>query len=552
MKVADYLIKVLVGLGVTDYFGLPGDYNFDILYAIRDNEEASWIGCTNELNAGYAADGYARVKGYGAVVTTYGVGELSAINAIAGSFAENVPVIHIVGVPATNHIQNNVLLHHNFQNPNYYAFQKAFEPVVETTAYLTKDNAKQEIDRIIEVFRRTKRPVYLAIPMDIALMNIDAEVSLSEIKSDKSVLKDFLDTASNIINSAKSPVIIGDTLIKRYQCEELYKNFAEESNIPTSNFLMGTGIIDFDKKNYLGTYISAFGNDTACKYLTETDCAISVGPIYSDLNTFGFSLPYKPDDHIAIYGTYSIIKNKKYDNIMMEDVLRGLVELVNSRDNEIYVSDTGYKKSELKDEKLTSDYIYPRLQEFFKPNDLLFIETGIIMHGFSGMKLPSNIIANTQTLWGSIGWATPATLGGCLADKTRRTILFTGEGSHQLTATEIGNMMRQGIKPIVIVLNNSGYTIERILSNDPEDEFNNITDWNYSKLPELFAGDVWIAHATTDKEFDTALKLAEQQDKLCYIEIFTEKMDLPFITAKTIERLNKQKQDVLEKTPSFS
>ena len=172
------------------------------------------------------------------------------------------------------------------------------------------------------------------------------------------------------------------------------------------------------------------------------------------------------------------------------------------------------------------------------------------MHGFAGMKLPKNVIANTQTLWGSIGWATPASMGGCMADKSRRTILFTGEGSHQLTAMEIGNMMRRGLKPIVIVLNNSGYTIERILSNDPNDSFNEIADWNYAKLPELFAGDIWIAQASTDKEFDTALKLAEHQDKMCYIEIFTEKMDLPFITAKTIERLkNKQK---VEKASSFS
>ena len=107
-----------------------------------------------------------------------------------------------------------------------------------------------------------------------------------------------------------------------------------------------------------------------------------------------------------------------------------------------------------------------------KDDDILFIETGIIMHGFAGMKLPKNVIANTQTLWGSIGWATPAAMGGCLADKSRRTVLFTGEGSHQLTAMEISNMMRRGLKPIVIVLNNSGYTIERILSDNPEDSFN--------------------------------------------------------------------------------
>ena len=116
MNTAEYLIKKLEELGVNDFFGLPGDYNFNLLYAVENNPGTRWIGCTNELNAGYAADGYAREKGYGAIVTTYGVGELSAINAIAGSFAENIPVIHIVGVPATNHIENNVLLHHNYKN----------------------------------------------------------------------------------------------------------------------------------------------------------------------------------------------------------------------------------------------------------------------------------------------------------------------------------------------------------------------------------------------------------------------------------------------------
>ena len=189
----------------------------------------------------------------------------------------------------------------------------------------------------------------------------------------------------------------------------------------------------------------------------------------------------------------------------------------------------------------SSKYIYPRLQEFFKPNDLLFMETGIIPHGFVGVKLPPNVTVNTQTLWGSIGWATPATFGGCIAEPNRRTILFTGEGSHQLTATEISNMMRRGVKPIVIVLNNSGYTIERILSDDPWDSFNEIAEWNYSKLPEVFAGDVWIAQARTDREFDTVLKLAELQDKMCYIEVFAEAMDLPEITEKTIAHL-KSKQ----------
>ena len=127
MKTADYLIKKLEEFGINDFFGLPGDYNFNILYAIENNPNTNWIGCTNELNAGYAADGYARQKGFGALVTTYGVGELSSINAIAGSFAENVPVISIVGVPSSKNIDNTTLLHHNFQDVNCSCFKSIFK-----------------------------------------------------------------------------------------------------------------------------------------------------------------------------------------------------------------------------------------------------------------------------------------------------------------------------------------------------------------------------------------------------------------------------------------
>ena len=119
MKVAEYLVQTLNTLGIEEIFGLPGDFNFKIVEAIEKNPNVNWIGSTNELNAGYATDGYARIKGFGAIVTTYGVGELSAINAIAGAKAENVPIVKITGVPSTRHIEKKSLLHHNLETADY-------------------------------------------------------------------------------------------------------------------------------------------------------------------------------------------------------------------------------------------------------------------------------------------------------------------------------------------------------------------------------------------------------------------------------------------------
>lgn len=542
ITVADYLIQELNKLGIDDFFGLPGDYNFNILYAIDDNPNTNWVGCTNELNAGYAADGYARMKGYGALVTTFGVGELSAMNATAGSFAENIPVIHIVGSPKTKFIESNALIHHNFSNPDYYAFERAFSNVTEATAFLNAENAKCEIDRILSVFVNTNRPVYVSIPVDVCKVEIENHPKIERYKSDDEILEKAVKHALKLIEKSKHPVILGDVLVKRFKARDEFAKFMAKTQFPVSNLLMGKGLIEAENKMYLGTFLSQYENLMAYNALNESDCIISVGVINSDLNTYRLGLPCVPSDHIEVQGQYTIVENTRYDNVLMKDVLTLLTEKAQARDIAISEKKPSFEKSCTADNtKLSISYIFPRLQEFLQPNDVVFVETGIMPHGFAPVRLPKNTEVNTQTLWGSIGWATPAGFGAQVAVKDRRVIIITGEGSHQLTAQEISTVMRQKVKPIYLVLNNAGYTIERVLSDDPWDFFNEISNWQYSKLPSIFEGEAWVSQARTTKEFDEALKQAEaeQKSKMCYIEMFTEQMDLPRITQRIVDSMKK-------------
>ena len=549
MNTAEYLVKRLEELGINDFFGLPGDYNFNILYAIENNPNTNWVGCINELNAGYAADGYAREKGFGALVTTYGVGELSAINAIAGSYAENVPVINIVGVPSSKCIANKTRVHHNFQDVQPYAYAEMFKNVTETTAFLNRDNAKIEIDRVLKTFVKERKPVYIAIPIDIAKMEISNKFVDYNWTSDSETLNKVVNMIAEKVRLSKKPVILGDTLVKRFDARVEFKEFVEKSGIPTTNFLMGTNLIDSDLKNNLGTYFSKFRNPSAQKYLEETDCLIAVGAIYSDLNSFGFNLPYKINSHIAIYGTHVYIEGIKYENVKMSDVLEELSKTIEPKEFIIEKTPVGYEKTSTPVGKLTSDYIYPRLQEFLKENDILIAETGIIPQGVSQMKFPKNSELVTQTLWGSIGWATPATLGTCVATPNKRVILFTGEGSHQLTAMELGTMLRQGIKPIILVLNNKGYTIERLLSDSPNDKFNDIMQMNYSKFARVFEGDIWATKVETQDDFDKALRVTQIMNKLCYIEICTDSDDMPTLSEEMVTSFKKDSKEKTESIP---
>ena len=534
MNTAEYIIKRLEELGVNEFFGLPGDYNFNILYAIEENQNTKWIGCTNELNAGYAADGYARIRGYGALVTTYGVGELSAINAIAGSMAENVPVIHIVGLPSTKRIENKELIHHNFQDVNYQNFINVYKSVTAATAFLSRDNAKIEIDRILKILVREKKPVYVAIPDDIAQMEISDRVVSYDWISDRDILNELSNKIAEKINNAQRPVIIGDILIKRFDANIEYKEFVTKSGIPVSNFMMGTNLIDMDSENYLGTYCGKYRNPIAKKYIDETDCLISVGLIYSDLNSFGTDLPCKINEHIAIYGNYTYFEGKRYNNVKMSELLEAITEKIETKDIELDKQNLGLKPQSIDDEQLTSSYVYPRIQDFIKENDILVAETGCSPFGIAQMKFLPSVDVQSQMLWGSIGWATPAAMGMALAKPQSRVVLITGEGAHQLTAMEVGSMLRYCIKPIIIVINNKGYTIERLLCKDSQDKFNDIVQVNYAKFARSFEGDVWATKAETKDDFDKALKVTQIMNKLCYIEVVLDNLDTPALTKEYV------------------
>ena len=527
MNTAEYLIKKLEELGITDIFGVPGDYNFNILRVIENNPSVKWIGCTNELNAGYASDGYARVKGYGALVTTQGAGELSAINAVAGSFAENIPVVCITGLPSSKNIEKKAPLHHNFLEADYECFHSMYKKITCASAFLKRDNAKLEIDRVLKTLIKEKKPIYIAIPSDVALMEISDRNTDYSFISNKDTLKEAAEKISKKINKSDKPVILGDILVKRFDALTEYREFTAKSGIPVTNLLMGANLISADYEKYLGGYFSSFKNPIAQKYVEDTDCLISVGVMYNDLNSLGLNLPLNINNHIAIYGTYTYIEGQRFDNISMSDVLNAVTPLLRDRDISVEKPNIGYKPVSSDSSNLTSEYIYPRLQEFFKEKDVIICETGLLPYGMAQAKLPASADLQMQLIWASIGWATPASLGANIARPQSRVILITGEGAHQMTALEIGTILRHELKPIIIVLNNNGYTTERLLSGNPDEKFNNIMQMNYAKFARTFQGDIWATKVNTADDFDKALKVTQIMNKMCYIEICTEQTDAP-------------------------
>ena len=539
VTVADYLVKKLKFLGIKNVFGLPGDYNFNILDAIIKDDEINWVNSTNELNASYSSDGYARINGYGAVVTTYGVGELSAINGIAGSMAENVPVIHIAGVPKTSFIEKNIIVHHNFSNPNYYLFENAYKNVVETTAYLNFENAKKEIDRVFNVFVNEKKPVYIAIPVDVCefLIDDDGFDKIEYKKSDEKALNETVSEIISLIEKAKNPIIFFDYLCKRYNLKNEIKEFINKTNMKFGTFLMGKGIIDETNPNFTGVNggnLSSFVQNE----IKKSDLIITAGYLNADLNTGGFSAFEKEID-IEIRKNETIIKGKVYKNVLLQDVILKLNEKITKTFEK---NDFKQIKKKINEKgKIKVDDILPLIETVLDEDDIFTMETGLFSLSGSFLNLKKNVEYLSQTLWGSIGWATPALFGAMIADNKKCHIMFTGEGAHQLTIQEMANFFEYNLKPVIFVLNNNGYTVERVLSKDPNDKFNNITNWNYPKLIEGFSNnkDYFIKTVSTLESFiktiDEIKKLKGK--KLCYVEIMTDKKDYGSLCGRFISNM---------------
>jgi len=540
ITVSDYLVQELHKLGITDFFGLPGDYSFNIITSIENNPDTNWVGSTNELNAGYSADGYARIKGFGALVTTYNVGELSAINAVAGSFAENVAVISIVGMPATRYIKNNSLIHHNFQNPNYFAAFDAYSNMVQATAILYENNAKEEIDRVLSVFVKERKPVYIGIPSDVCEIFIKNESILETPQSNYKKLEKAVNHALKLINSSTSPIIIGDSLVERFQAREEFQNFVKNSGFPSTTLIMGKGLIYESSPNFIGTYLGSIDNIDVYDYVNKSDCIISIGTIYSDLNAFKCDINFKPSDFIEVHGTYVVVEKNIYEDVLMKDFLNELANQVEFKNIEIKKDLQDRAFPEIIEEKILDfDYFTPRFEKFLKEDDLIFVDTGILDYVVPSIKIPDGCVLYEQVLWGSIGWATPAVFGAGLADKNKRIILLTGEGSIQLTIQSVSSMIYRGLKPIIFVLNNSGYTIERILSKNPESDYNNIVPWDYVRLFEAFDAEAYTAKVKTNIQLDNVLNTVGNLNHICFIELFTDKMNIPKLLRKYKEMYRK-------------
>lgn len=452
---------------------------------------------SNLISAGYAADGYARVKGVSAIVTTFGVGELSAVNALAGAFSEYVPIVHIVGYPTTAAQRDGLLLHHTLGNGDYLVFSKMSAQISCAVSMLNDSHeAATLIDNAIRECILKSRPVYIALPTDIVQKKVDGDrlntpLDLAYPPNDPEKEDYVVDVVLRYLHAARNPVILVDACAIRHRALDEVHEFVEKSKIPVFVAPMGKGAVNETLPNYGGVYAGDGSNRGVRERVESADLILSIGAIKSDFNTAGFTYRVSQLNTIDFHSYGVKVRYSEYPGVRMNGVLRKVTAKLGKLNIEVGPNPNNeIPEVELMSPEptITQAWFWPRLGQWLQPNDIVITETGTANFGIWETRFPADVTAISQVLWGSIGYATGACQGAALAAKEKgikRTILFTGDGSFQLTAQEVSTMLRNGLNPIIFIICNNGYTIERFI-HGWKDAYNDVQEWKYKDLPAAF------------------------------------------------------------------
>jgi len=530
--VADYLLDRLAQIGIRHFFGVPGDYNLQFLDHVIDHQQITWVGCANELNAAYAADGYARCKPAAALLTTFGVGELSAINGIAGSYAEYLPVIHIVGAPALRAQRAGDLLHHSLGDGDFGHFARMAKEVTIAQASLMASNAEAEIDRLLTTALYERRPVYLLLPSDVAeapLASRPAPLVLRQPNLSDVSLQAFIAAARAKLQAAHRVSLLADFLAERFGAELVLEQWMNEVNIPHSTMLLGKSVLDETHACFTGTYAGVASDPQVKQQIEGADVVINVGVRFTDAITAGFSHNLPVDKCIDIQPFEARVGQQVFSQIPMRDAVKALHQLTLSLASKWTLP--SIKRPALPDPRasgLDQHGFWQQIQDFLQPGDILIAEQGTACFGAASLTLPQGCRFIVQSLWGSIGYTLPAAFGAQTAEPQRRVILLIGDGAAQLTVQELGSMLRDGQKPVILLLNNDGYTIERAI-HGPEQRYNDIAQWNWTRLSQAFSLDRQLKclRVTEPEQLRAALGEVGGSDQLAFIEVVLPKMDIP-------------------------
>jgi indolepyruvate decarboxylase len=499
-----YLVDRLNELGLEHLFSIAGDYTIDWVNNYVEPSKIQVIEEVNEVNAGYAADGYARLKGIGALCVTYSAGALCAVNSLAGGYVEKVPVVLINGTPSikrTLTFEQTGFSSHHFISGHETDLQ-VFEHV--TVAAVRIDNpdlAPMLIDYALTQCITERRPVYIELLQDIVDLSCErpyGKLKPARIISAQDSLKDSISKIKEKLETASNPLIWAGIEIDRYGLQEKAESLIKQLNIPYVTELLSKAILSEDDAQFAGVFDGQASSSDVKDLAKKSDFVLALGVWLTDLNSLGWNVDLDKTAFVSLdtvkYGTYFS------PQVSLEHFIDGLLaEKVKCKTQDL-PKKTKYAtpKTDLNAE-ITYQGFYDYIPVFIDKNTIIGSDASLNYFGSMLLKVgtPGGFIA--QSSYTDIGYIAPAATGVCLAmKKEQRVMVFAGDGGFQMSAQCLSTQTRFKLNPIIFVIDNGVYGVEQWLadadvlhSDKPFYKSCILHRWNYSKLADVFGCQGW-------------------------------------------------------------
>jgi indolepyruvate decarboxylase len=543
--IGEYIIRRLVDYRVRHVFGIPGDYVLGF-YDLLQNSTIKVVGTTTEAAAGFAADAYARVNGMGALCVTYCVGGLNVTNSIAGAYAEKSPVVVLTGSPGLRERHNDPLLHHKVRT---FTTQKdIFEKITCASIVVENpDTAFDDIDQVLDACWRQKRPVYIELPRDMVDVRPPSRLRslpASPPGSNPQALAEAVGEAVRLLNGARKPVILADVEIHRFALQKLLLRLLEKTNFPVAATILGKSVISELHPNYLGIYEGALGREEVTRAVEGADCLLMLGTFLTDINLGIFTAQLDRGRTIEATSEKIQIRHHAYKDVELKDFLEKLVSAKLRKRAKRARPKVPMPRAVKSNNQIpiTVSRLFGALNERLDDNMVVSSDVGDSLFGSADLVIHRNTEFLAPAYYTSMGFAVPAAIGAQCAQPRLRPIVLVGDGAFQMTGLEVSTAVAQKLNPIVIVLNNHGYTTERFIKEGP---YNDIVEWNYHRIPDIIgAGHGFLIHTVRDFEraWDEAIA---HRKSFSVLNVLLDKLD----HSAALERLGKRLAANLEHSP---
>lgn len=521
-SIGNFLLDHLYEHGVRHIFGIPGDYVIR-LNRLIDSHAIEFINTTRENTAGYMADAYARTRGLGVACITYGVG-INIVNATSQAYVESSPLVIVSGAAGRYESAKGSSMHHLINDPKDMGLDttqlEIFRHITIAQTVLNDPlRAQDEIVRVIGACLRHKKPVYIEFPRDLvdAPLPANPPQDLRRPQSDPHGLQEALEEVRRILAHSKKPIIWAGHDVQIRGLSNSLLQFAERFGIPIVSTLLGKTVVSERHPLFVGVYQGEMSLQEVQDFAHTCDSCLLLGVMLSDVDTGMFTAHLYDEKKIVATPGGIIIGHHNYPEVLFEDFIKGLATLNDSISFPFAIPSARQRLPKepfqpVLQEPIHVKRVFDCVQSHIKPDHYIVTDVGDCLFGATDLILEHNSFM-ASAYFATLGFGTPGAVSVQLALPDRRVIGIVGDGAFQMTCMELSTAVKYHLDPVIIVLNNHGYGTERPLI---EGKFNDIHNWNYTKLPELLGGGVGI-RATTEREFDDALTQALQQRGTFYL-----------------------------------